>query len=177
MPLFGTRGLLYYSFAAYICVACTCTLLRLLPLSTLLPTSIGGQNTVETSDVWGNSNLYWSSSRSSIYKQRFLRSHPTTESLFLSKAFELSMQPSRVIPFYFRATGIGERIGFPKEDITITTIVTSNRFSVLGKLARRYQGEIYPSQRPTSSYYLIRSNIRDGPCLRRHSIPQERHIG
>ncbi|KAJ6576833.1 glycosyltransferase family 49 protein [Mycena sp. CBHHK59/15] len=59
------------------------------------------------------------------------------EALFLSKAFATSMRPSNIVPFFYRASGM-----FDKEDITITTLVTSNRFHVLARLVERYPGPI-----------------------------------
>lgn len=61
----------------------------------------------------------------------------TTEDHFLSKAFGESLQPSKVIPYYYRATS-----HIPKKDITITTLVTSDRFKVLAALVQRYKGEL-----------------------------------
>ncbi|KAF8178587.1 glycosyltransferase family 49 protein [Mycena galopus ATCC 62051] len=60
-----------------------------------------------------------------------------SEDLFLSKAFAGSMRPSKIVPFFYRATGV-----FDKEDITITTLVTSNRFQVFARLVDRYPGPI-----------------------------------
>jgi hypothetical protein len=60
-----------------------------------------------------------------------------TEGLFLSKAFSQSMQPNKIVPFFYKATG-----NFDKEDITITTLITSNRFKVIARLAQEYQGEL-----------------------------------
>ncbi|KDQ08516.1 glycosyltransferase family 49 protein [Botryobasidium botryosum FD-172 SS1] len=60
-----------------------------------------------------------------------------SEDLFISSAFAESMQPSRIVPFYYRASNT-----FDKEDITITTLVTSNRFKVFSELVQRYQGPI-----------------------------------
>jgi hypothetical protein len=57
------------------------------------------------------------------------------ERTFISKAFADSMQPGQMIPFYYRASGT-----FDKEDITITTHITPNRFEVFDDLVRRYQG-------------------------------------
>ncbi|EGO00707.1 glycosyltransferase family 49 protein [Serpula lacrymans var. lacrymans S7.3] len=59
------------------------------------------------------------------------------EGLFLSKAFAQSMQPNKIVPFFYRASGT-----FNPEDITITTLVTSNRFKVFAQLVERYQGPI-----------------------------------
>ncbi|KAJ7209709.1 glycosyltransferase family 49 protein [Mycena pura] len=60
-----------------------------------------------------------------------------SEALFLSKAFANSMRHSKIVPFFYRATGT-----FDKEDITITTLVTSNRFQVFARLVERYSGPI-----------------------------------
>jgi hypothetical protein len=59
-----------------------------------------------------------------------------TEDFFLSKAFGDSLQPSKVIPYYYRATN-----EIKKKDITITTLVTSDRFKVLAALVQKYRGE------------------------------------
>ncbi|KAF8520843.1 glycosyl-transferase for dystroglycan-domain-containing protein [Gautieria morchelliformis] len=47
------------------------------------------------------------------------------------------MKPSRIIPFYYKASR-----SFLREDITIATLVTSNRFEVLVRLVQQYQGPI-----------------------------------
>ncbi|KAJ7502928.1 glycosyl-transferase for dystroglycan-domain-containing protein [Mycena galericulata] len=60
-----------------------------------------------------------------------------SEDFFLSKAFATSMHPSKIIPFFYRATG-----SFDKEDITITTLVTSNRFQVFARLVEHYPGPV-----------------------------------
>ena len=57
------------------------------------------------------------------------------ESFFLSKAFSQSMQPCKIIPFYYKGSAT-----FEDDDITITTLVTFNRFKVFGELAKRYNG-------------------------------------
>ena len=59
------------------------------------------------------------------------------EDLFLSKAFSNSMHPTKIIPYFYRATG-----SFEEDDITITTIITSNRFQVFSRLIEQYQGEL-----------------------------------
>ncbi|GAA5877078.1 hypothetical protein JCM16303_006160 [Sporobolomyces ruberrimus] len=64
-----------------------------------------------------------------------------SEDHFLSLGFSSSLQPSKVIPFYYRATD-PDRIDFNKEDVTITTLVTSNRFTVFERLVERYQGPV-----------------------------------
>jgi hypothetical protein len=60
------------------------------------------------------------------------------ENTFLSRAFPRLMQPMKIIPFYYKSTGDLDR-----EDITITTLVTSNRFPVLKQLVERYQGAFF----------------------------------
>ena len=59
------------------------------------------------------------------------------EEFFLSKVFSESMQPSHVVPYYFRAVQAPE-----EEDITITTLITENRFHVFDRLVTNYQGEL-----------------------------------
>ncbi|KIK42132.1 glycosyltransferase family 49 protein [Suillus luteus UH-Slu-Lm8-n1] len=60
-----------------------------------------------------------------------------SEDLFLSKAFSQSMHPLKVVPYYYRASST-----FEQNDITITTLVTSNRFKVFSELVTHYQGPI-----------------------------------
>ncbi|KAI8975511.1 glycosyl-transferase for dystroglycan-domain-containing protein [Mycotypha africana] len=59
------------------------------------------------------------------------------ENLIVGKVFADAMGPSKVIPYYFRASE-----HFEQEDITIATLVTHNRFPVLSRLASRYKGPI-----------------------------------
>jgi hypothetical protein len=66
-----------------------------------------------------------------------------SEDHFLSLSFSSSLQPSKVIPYYYRASD-PDHDGFNKEDITITTLVTSNRFTVFERLVERYQGAFPP---------------------------------
>lgn len=58
----------------------------------------------------------------------------------LSRAFPRLMHPSRIIPFYYRATG-----NFENDDITITTLISSDRFLVFRNLVRRYKGVLIPT--------------------------------
>lgn len=62
-----------------------------------------------------------------------------SEDLFLSKAFPRLMQPIKIIPFYYKSTRSFDTTE-NKEDITITTLVTSDRFPVFKQLVERYQG-------------------------------------
>ncbi|KAG6920176.1 hypothetical protein DXG01_004945 [Tephrocybe rancida] len=59
------------------------------------------------------------------------------EELTLSKAFSNSVGPSKIIPYFYRASGM-----FEQDDITITTLVTSSRFGAFRQLIERYQGPI-----------------------------------
>jgi len=83
---------------------------------------------------------------------------PTTmsEDLFLSKAFAQSMHPSKIVPFFYRASG-----EFDKEDITLTTLVTSDRFKVFAQLVENYQGEFFSIERLRTSH--INADIFSGP--------------
>ncbi|RHZ88606.1 hypothetical protein Glove_22g219 [Diversispora epigaea] len=78
---------------------------------------------------WGQDRLSWKS-HSGVYDYM-------TEEFFLSKVFSESMQPSHVIPYYFRAQEAPN-----EEDITITTLITLDRFSVFDRLATNYKGPI-----------------------------------
>ncbi|KAG1817936.1 glycosyl-transferase for dystroglycan-domain-containing protein [Suillus subaureus] len=62
---------------------------------------------------------------------------PMSEDLFLSKAFSQSLHPLKVVPYYYRASGT-----FEQNDITVTTLVTFNRFKVFSELVTHYQGPI-----------------------------------
>ncbi|KAI8375636.1 glycosyl-transferase for dystroglycan-domain-containing protein [Choanephora cucurbitarum] len=61
----------------------------------------------------------------------------TPEDLVLSKVFDETFGPSKVIPYYFKAT---EKIDH--EEITMATLVTRNRFKVLSRLASHYKGPV-----------------------------------
>ena len=58
----------------------------------------------------------------------------------LSRAFSRLMHPSRTIPYYYRATG-----NFDNDDITVTTLISSDRFPVFRNLVRRYKGVLSPA--------------------------------
>jgi len=59
------------------------------------------------------------------------------EKTILSKAFSSSARrhPSNVLPYFYRASG-----SFDQDDITITTLITSNRFEVFARLVKKYRG-------------------------------------
>jgi len=49
------------------------------------------------------------------------------------------MHPSRIVPHYYRASG-----SFENDDITVTTLISSDRFPVFRNLVRRYKGVLSP---------------------------------
>lgn len=59
------------------------------------------------------------------------------QDLFLSKTFTNSLRPSKIIPYFLRATE-----PFHSQDITITTLITRNRLKVFTRLVEQYQGPI-----------------------------------
>jgi glycosyltransferase-like protein LARGE len=61
----------------------------------------------------------------------------TPNSIEKSKLFSNSMRASNITPYYSRASSF-----FYNEDITISTIVTHDRFPVISRLATRYKGPI-----------------------------------
>ncbi|KAK7057527.1 putative 2-hydroxyacid dehydrogenase UNK4.10 [Favolaschia claudopus] len=98
------------------------------------------QETVPDLVLGGSSEdaVHWSSSPFTL-KNGLGHDKPVimSEDLYFSKAFSASMGASKIVPFFYRATGT-----FSKEDITITTLVTSNRFQVFARLVERYPGPI-----------------------------------
>lgn len=66
---------------------------------------------------------------------RSARSIPISQATLLSKAFSETLHPTKVIPYFYRASSKVDQ-----DDITITTLVTRNRFKVLKQLVERYQG-------------------------------------
>lgn len=99
-----------------------------------------------------------------------------SESLFLSKAFAGSMHPMKILPYFYKASET-----FDEDDITITTLVTPNRFEVLRKLATRYEG-MEPMHRDSYMRFILtrcfvpdfRSTVRDrsytSPDIRRQAL-------
>ena len=79
-------------------------------------------------------------------------------SLFLSKAFAGSMHPMKIFPYFYKASET-----FDEDDITITTLVTPNRFEVLRKLALRYEGMHIGNRylRPHMRFMLTRCSVPD----------------
>jgi hypothetical protein len=71
-------------------------------------------------------------------------------SLFLSKAFAGSMHPMKIFPYFYKASET-----FDEDDITITTLVTPNRFEVLRKLALRYEGMHIGNRYLHALYFIL----------------------
>lgn len=62
---------------------------------------------------------------------------PVQEATLLSKAFAGALHPTRIIPYYYRASGAVDA-----DDVTITTLVTRNRFKVFRQLVESYRGPV-----------------------------------
>ena len=62
---------------------------------------------------------------------------PVQEATLLSKTFAGALHPTRIIPYYYRSNGTVDA-----GDVTITTLVTRNRFKVFRQLVERYRGPI-----------------------------------
>lgn len=90
-----------------------------------------------------------------------LSDHLVVWNPILSRAFSRLMHPSKIIPYYYRATGYFER-----DDITLTTLISSDRFPVFRNLVQRYKGVLVPhyalSPHPRRS---LRPNICHDPCI------------
>jgi hypothetical protein len=82
---------------------------------------------------WHDQTFPWSTSLESSSLQ-------ISEDFFNSKVFGESLGPSKIIPYYYRATEI-----LDGEDITIVTLVTIDRFKVLAALVENYQGRVHIS--------------------------------
>lgn len=99
-------------------------------------------------------------------ESKILGSHSIEESIILSKAFPHLMKPSQIIPYYYRASG-----AFHKEDVTITSLITSNRFHTLARLVEQYQGMLAFFSKSEFDFFLVaytRSYIRDVPHKQRY---------
>lgn len=110
--------------------------------------------------------IYWNLSDTSVANALASQDpvFPMQEDLFLSKAFANSFRPSKLVPFFYRATGT-----FDQDDITITTLITSNRFQVFARLVERYQGAPGAFWTRFSHLYLgNRSHLSHHPCQEYH---------
>lgn len=92
---------------------------------------------------WMEEPVYWRPSPNFFFKTSPRKPLSMTEQLFLNKAFSQSLQPTNIVPFYYRSSKSIEKRP-SSEDISIATLVTSNRFVVLAKLAHKYQGTCFP---------------------------------
>lgn len=82
------------------------------------------------------------------------------ENLIMSKVFSEAMGPSNMTPYFFRA-----KETFDKEDITMSTLVTRNRFLVLSRLASNYKGNwILMEERKVDLCLLYRSHLCYSAC-------------
>ncbi|KAI1797514.1 glycosyl-transferase for dystroglycan-domain-containing protein [Ganoderma leucocontextum] len=81
--------------------------------------------------------LYLPRSGSSSDKTSTTNGFSIREETLLSKAFSEAMHPTRIIPFYFKASN-----DVDLDDVTIATLVTNNRFKVFKQLVERYRGPI-----------------------------------
>lgn len=63
--------------------------------------------------------------------------HQIEEDAVVHKVFSNTIQPSKVLPYYFKA---GRE--FDPESVTITTLITFDRYPVFSKLVTNYQGPI-----------------------------------
>jgi len=86
-----------------------------------------------------------------------------SELSFFSKAFSGSMHPMRIFPYFYKASET-----FEDDDVTITTLITPNRFEVLRKLAARYEGTslvlVWSSVIGPAVNPRLRSTLRDRSC-------------
>jgi hypothetical protein len=104
-----------------------------------------------------------------------LSGHSVAWNPILSRAFPRLMHPSRIIPHYYRATG-----RFENDDITVTTLISNDRFPVFLNLVQRYKGVLVPlftlSIHPRRSFRTyIRHNTRifalsGRPCRSSHYV-------
>ncbi|KAG8787144.1 hypothetical protein FRC15_009889 [Serendipita sp. 397] len=133
-----------YLLLTYVLVSCLYVLFILLafPLARAVLSRQPAISVHSIPENWRNDQIFWRYNTDSILTSSTGRQYAISESLFLGKAFDHSMRPSKVVPFYFKAVGTKSNGEFQREDITILTIVTSNRFSVLAKLVKRYQGKV-----------------------------------
>lgn len=98
-------------------------------------------SSVNTSQAHRQSMFSWTSSEFTL-QNGLGHTQPiyVDESKVLSKALATSMHPSKVTPFFYRARGSPAAA-----DITITTLITSNRFNVFARLVEKYRGSLLGS--------------------------------
>lgn len=158
-----SRGLRFIRLTAslYVAIAVLYTTNHMLsPLRTLVASSMTSYDAHvvvahQDTEVAGRTyqeTIFWPASFPE-YATGIIDGIPTSEDLFLSKAFSQSMHPLKVIPYYYRASGT-----FEQDDITITTLITFNRFKVFSELIKHYQGLLLEPY-----YSLLSSFSRQGP--------------
>jgi hypothetical protein len=86
--------------------------------------------------------LSFASRRGQEFHSRPSLKSNSTNARFIAKAFGNSLQPTRIIPYYYRAQG-----HFDEADITITTLITGNRFQVFSRLVDTYRGTLIALER------------------------------
>ncbi|CUA73130.1 Glycosyltransferase-like protein LARGE2 [Rhizoctonia solani] len=97
------------------------------------------------------STFIWTNDRATIQENT---GGAWSRKAFESKLFDLTLKPSEVIAYYYRA--VQEHA---EGDVTITTIVTSNRFEALARLVEQYQGPISAAVHISSSNTTRRANL------------------
>lgn len=68
------------------------------------------------------------------------RQPPVAWDPILVRAFPRLLHPSRIIPYYYRAIG-----DFENDDVTVTTLISSDRLPVFRNLVQRYKGVLIPA--------------------------------
>src|SRR3954468_4259167 len=81
------------------------------------------------------------------------------EDAILNKIFSNTMQPSKVLPYYFKASR-----NFDPEAVTITTLITFDRYPVFSKLVTNYQGPI------SVSIHINDDDMRDENMSKLHDM-------
>ncbi|KAF9166103.1 hypothetical protein DFQ26_008692 [Actinomortierella ambigua] len=85
--------------------------------------------------------------------------HSIEEDAVLHKIFTNAMQPSKVLPYYFKATR-----EFEPESVTITTLITFDRYPIFSKLVTNYQGPV------SVSIHINDDEIRDENLSKLHDM-------
>ncbi|KAF9925163.1 hypothetical protein FBU30_004997 [Linnemannia zychae] len=85
--------------------------------------------------------------------------HGVAEDAVLGKIFSSTMQPSKVLPYYFKAVR-----QFDPESVTITTLITFDRYPIFSKLVTNYQGPI------SVSIHINDDELRDENLSKLHDM-------
>ncbi|KAG0308283.1 hypothetical protein BGZ98_008454 [Dissophora globulifera] len=85
--------------------------------------------------------------------------HEVKEDFLIHKIFSNTLQPSKVLPYYFKAIR-----DFDPEAVTITTLITFDRYPVFSKLVTNYQGPI------SVSIHITDDDMRDENMSRLHDM-------